>query len=692
MKNKKLFASLATATILANTLANGAVTLADATAANQTQPSTTASTVTPSASTSVEATTESTTQRLVNTSESSSSAATSSSSSTAPSSSSSSSSQDNSTSSSSSSKADTDNSSSAGTDNTDKNDETGDSSDSSTTQPSETENVFTVNFVDASTGKGIGTMTQTTSQATSTFALPKGYVTVADTANGFKAGQTSVTLTLKAPKVTVKIQKSSTDKPSTPSTGDSSKPNHSGSNSNSSSSNASSSNHSKGHSNSRPNTTTQQPAAPVTPAPAAPAPTTDLPPITSQPELVPAINDVIYTYDYSNDTAKFIASIAEQSRVIAKDNNLYASVMIAQAILESGSGGSTLSQAPNYNLFGIKGEYNKQSVTMATLEDNGLGSLYAIQAKFKRYDNTSESLLDYAHLLKNGIDGNKDIYAAAWKTNAKTYEDATKALQGKYATDTQYAAKLNGLIKKYDLTKYDKNTNYATAQYSVENVENQDVFAGKAGKIKDFKDTNFTGKTVAGQTLDAQNDTVVRLLSTATSQLGVPYVWSGATFSTTKTKGALDCSGLVQQSYLKALGIKLPRTSQEQSQLGTSIKVDVKDLQPGDLLFVGQKDAVHHVAMYLTNGYFIEAPQPGGTVQIGNIKDEHFDFAKRIISSTKKNTVSVKAEVNYMKASVSARKTGNLTYGEDTYYTPTKDGNFKLTTLKEMNEKATENK
>ena len=41
--------------------------------------------------------------------------------------------------------------------------------------------------------------------------------------------------------------------------------------------------------------------------------------------------------------------------------------MMAQAIVESGWGASTLSKAPNYNLFGIKG-YNGQSVYMDTWE------------------------------------------------------------------------------------------------------------------------------------------------------------------------------------------------------------------------------------------------------------------------------------------------------------------------------------
>ena len=42
--------------------------------------------------------------------------------------------------------------------------------------------------------------------------------------------------------------------------------------------------------------------------------------------------------------------------------------MMAQAIVESGWGASTLSKAPNYNLFGIKGGYNGQSVYMDTWE------------------------------------------------------------------------------------------------------------------------------------------------------------------------------------------------------------------------------------------------------------------------------------------------------------------------------------
>ncbi|NGW67757.1 N-acetylmuramoyl-L-alanine amidase, partial [Staphylococcus aureus] len=134
----------------------------------------------------------------------------------------------------------------------------------------------------------------------------------------------------------------------------------------------------------------------------------------------------------------------------------YASVMIAQAILESASGQSQLAQAPNYNLFGIKGTYNGSFVIMVTNEDLGNGTLYKTQSKFRVYENYEESFEDYAKLLTKGISGNKDFYAGALKANSKTYREATKFLTGRYATDTQYYLKLNGLIKTYDLTDYDK--------------------------------------------------------------------------------------------------------------------------------------------------------------------------------------------------------------------------------------------
>ncbi|MBC2128268.1 1,4-beta-N-acetylmuramoylhydrolase [Listeria marthii] len=151
----------------------------------------------------------------------------------------------------------------------------------------------------------------------------------------------------------------------------------------------------------------------------------------------------------------FIQTIQASSSQIAAENDLYASVMIAQAILESAYGTSELGSAPNYNLFGIKGAYNGQSYTKQTLEDDGKGNYYTITAKFRKYPSYHQSLEDYAKVIRSGPSWNPSYYSKAWKSNTTSYKDATKALTGTYATDTAYATKLNDLISRYNLTQYD---------------------------------------------------------------------------------------------------------------------------------------------------------------------------------------------------------------------------------------------
>ncbi|MBC1636856.1 1,4-beta-N-acetylmuramoylhydrolase [Listeria welshimeri] len=151
----------------------------------------------------------------------------------------------------------------------------------------------------------------------------------------------------------------------------------------------------------------------------------------------------------------FIQTIQSSSSQIAANNDLYASVMIAQAILESAYGTSELGSAPNYNLFGIKGAYNGKSYTKQTLEDDGKGNYYTITAKFRKYPSYHQSLEDYAQVIRKGPSWNSNYYSKVWKSNTKSYKDATQALTGTYATDTAYASKLNNLISTYNLTQYD---------------------------------------------------------------------------------------------------------------------------------------------------------------------------------------------------------------------------------------------
>ena len=89
----------------------------------------------------------------------------------------------------------------------------------------------------------------------------------------------------------------------------------------------------------------------------------------------------------------------------------------------------------------------------------------------------------------------------------------------------------------------------------------------------------------------------------AYAQLGKPYVW-GAT-----GPGSYDCSGLVQAAWAAA-GISIPRVTYDQ--WAALPHISSSSLQLGDLLFYNGEG---HVAIYVGNGYIIDAPRTGLDVE-----------------------------------------------------------------------------
>ena len=98
------------------------------------------------------------------------------------------------------------------------------------------------------------------------------------------------------------------------------------------------------------------------------------------------------------------------------------------------------------------------------------------------------------------------------------------------------------------------------------------------------------------------------ILQTAKTLMGIPYLWAG-----TSSKG-VDCSGLVRTT-LFLHDILIPRDASQQATQGERIEIvpDFSNLQPGDLLFFGQKataeqkERVIHVAFYLGDKRFIHS-------------------------------------------------------------------------------------
>lgn len=101
-----------------------------------------------------------------------------------------------------------------------------------------------------------------------------------------------------------------------------------------------------------------------------------------------------------------------------------------------------------HNLFGIKGGA-LFSVTLPTQEESR-GRLISQPAAFRTYKNWQESIDDYGKVLS------QPLYAGVHRHQASNYQQASRALVGKYATDSHYDQKLNRLIQAYGLDKYDR--------------------------------------------------------------------------------------------------------------------------------------------------------------------------------------------------------------------------------------------
>ena len=162
----------------------------------------------------------------------------------------------------------------------------------------------------------------------------------------------------------------------------------------------------------------------------------------------------------SHSVEQFIGEIGESARELAGKNDLYASVLLAQAILESDRGRSGLAAEPNFNLFGMKGKYKEASVKLKTEEDDGDGNMTTVVAEFRKYPSHEASIEDYIKLLREGVSWDEAFYAGTFKSNTASYQEATAFLTGTYATDSSYEEKLNDLIKQYDLDQYDLPAEY----------------------------------------------------------------------------------------------------------------------------------------------------------------------------------------------------------------------------------------
>ncbi len=140
----------------------------------------------------------------------------------------------------------------------------------------------------------------------------------------------------------------------------------------------------------------------------------------------------------------FFAEFAPLAQEVGKKYDLYPSVILAQAAVESNFGASELSREYN-NYFGIKGE----GVVLPTVEMEGERQKN-IQDGFRTYDSARKSFYDYGKLIHTA-----DRYRAVREAeNAEAY--ARALYPAGYSTNPHYGDILLKTMKTYNLQNYDE--------------------------------------------------------------------------------------------------------------------------------------------------------------------------------------------------------------------------------------------
>ena len=159
------------------------------------------------------------------------------------------------------------------------------------------------------------------------------------------------------------------------------------------------------------------------------------------------VNNIRYQPQKATSRQEFFQEYAPLARKIGKKYDLYPSVILAQAALESNFGQSDLAQA-NKNFFGIKAK-GGQGVSYPTEEVKD-GQRITIQDNFESYKSPVDSFKHYGLLLSQA-----QRYQPV--REAKSPQEACHRLHPSgYSTDPGYGQRLVDLIDQYQLETYDQ--------------------------------------------------------------------------------------------------------------------------------------------------------------------------------------------------------------------------------------------
>ncbi|WP_234262604.1 NlpC/P60 family protein [Klebsiella aerogenes] len=139
-----------------------------------------------------------------------------------------------------------------------------------------------------------------------------------------------------------------------------------------------------------------------------------------------------------------------------------------------------------------------------------------------------------------------------------------------------------------------------------------------------LKHRNSLVKSSRSKITDAKS----KILKQYSGWKGTRYHFGG------RSHRGIDCSGLIQVIFRGAVGMRLPRTTNEQMRKG--FNVTRNKLKPGDLVFFKTSPETRHVGVYVGNRKFIHASKIKG-VTISSLDSRywrsHYETSRRILTT-----------------------------------------------------------
>ncbi len=302
------------------------------------------------------------------------------------------------------------------------------------------------------------------------------------------------------------------------------------------------------------------------------------------------------------------AEITKNQETVTSDVNQLRKQAVNDYINSGTSNSATQLFTSNVNTSGIRSEYSGIATKNVT---SAINNLHTAQAQLAKNQATLEQQKGQAQSARDSLQTSKNQSASLASQQTATLNSVDANIQNLVAQKKAREAAAAQAAEQAAFTQ-----RVAAAQAA------QASQAAAASAPRSGGGTKTSGTPVTSTAPPPPlSPGAAGAVQAAKRELGVPYVWAGASPS------GFDCSGLTMWAYSQ-VGISLPHFSG--GQFASTTHISMANIAPGDLLFYGPGGS-EHVAMYIGGGSMIESPHTGSDVHISGVRSNGLVGVGRVV-------------------------------------------------------------